>query len=370
MKTPSHAINLTSEVPKTVLIRREGAAEWQVRGRKAPPGHDNAQAIVWLRIENPGKPRKVALVVRWAEDAWRKYRTYGYLKRGGRYRVLTGESLPGKTRFEFTAPHGTSRFGPTPWYDNDDAQRFLRWACRQSDLCEVRSIGESGEGRPIPCLKIERPRGRQRKTHVFIGAREHATESSGSFAVEAIAKHLLSGQAPRDYLRDHVFHIVPVINPDGVAKGMKLTRWGPVKEVDVYQGGRTSDDPTCRALRDAVCALRPACVISFHSYLQPTPACMFFNKRDGMAMLDVLLDVDNWIGALGPVYWKGPEDVKSVWHVNRMPSDYTLWGHCHRAFGSVVSMPELPWHGRTIAEMDRLALASFLSAMHALALRR
>ena len=363
-------ITLTNTVPGTIVVRRGVGSLWRISQRKAPPGHDSNQVVTWIRIDNPGKAAEIAVEVKWASPAWMPYRRFGYVRTRGKYRVVTGEERYDRTRYEFTAPHGASHFGPTPWYANEDALRFVRGMCRRHESCKTDVLGQSGEGRDITRLKIEAPGGKRRKSNVLVLGREHATESAGSFAVETVTKYLLSDEAPKAFLRDYVFHMIPVINPDGVANGRKLTCPGPVKERDIYQAALHSDDPTCRVLRETVFALEPACIVSYHSYLQPTPACMFFDKDDGMAMLDMLLNEDNWIRAMGPVFWPIPKVVKSVWHVNRMPADWTLWGHCYSKFGSVINMPELPWHGRTMAEMERIALVSFLASMRALEARR
>ena len=366
-QTRRQTIEIRSLIPSAVTVRRTAPAAWTVAQRRCP-GHDNAQAATWLRIENTGPARRVSVRVRFSDANWMQFRGFGYLRTGDAFDVLRGEVSGDSTRYTFSVPRGASRFGPFPWYDNADADRFLEGFARNRN-CEVRVLGRSGEGREIKALTIQRGRGHAKRQPVLVLAREHGNESAGSFAVEAAARYLLGRRAPAEMLRRYAFHLIPVINPDGVAAGRKLTRLGPVKETDIYQGAFTSDDPTCRVLRETVLAMRPACIVSYHSYLQPSPACMFFDKADGMAMLDYLLDVDNWIRAMGPVFWKGPKDVKSVWHVNRMPRDYTLWGECVRLYRPVINMPELPWHGRTIEEMNAIGLASFLAAMHALGRR-
>lgn len=61
--------------------------------------------------------------------------------------------------------------------------------------------------------------------------------------------------------------------------------------------------------------------------------------------------------------------MKSVWHVNRMPAADNVWSRSVFEHGAVLNMPELSWHGRTLAEMEEIGLDSFIAAMKALEAR-
>lgn len=50
--------------------------------------------------------------------------------------------------------------------------------------------------------------------------RVHPEETGSSFIMEAIIKYLMSdGEKPRILRKNHIFHIVPMVNPDGVILG-------------------------------------------------------------------------------------------------------------------------------------------------------
>lgn len=341
--------------------------KWLVEQIPLGPQHDTNQCVTWLRIDNRGSARQIQIHLRFINGDWPQHRFAGYLKTRGIFRVLRGIPNGRSTVYTLRIPRGISYFGPTPWYSLRDAGRFLAQTAKNA-ACTRQSLGVSGQGRDIEALIIDRTRGRS-KGNVIVIAREHANESSGSFAVEAVARYLLGGDAPKDWLKHYVFHLVPVINPDGVSAGTKITRPGSVNEVDLWRQKMDSNEPTFAVLRAAVMKLRPVCALTYHAYSRPEPACMFYNKRDGVAMLEYLLSKDNWIGLLGPVTWQGPDHVKSVWHVNRMPGGDDLWSHCVFEFGSVFNMPELPWHGRTVDEMESIGRDSFIAAMKALEAR-
>ena len=47
------------------------------------------------------------------------------------------------------------------------------------------------------------------------------------------------------------------------------------------------------AMRDETLRLRPVCYVNYHSYLFPAPHVVFFEKQDGMRILDSLMIVDS-----------------------------------------------------------------------------
>jgi len=107
--------------------------------------------------------------------------------------------------------------GPHWGYGFDDLSKDLdRW--RQSRYVEIRSIGESVQGRPIWELTITSdlstavPRRR-----IYIHARTHPGEVQSFRVTEQIINYLLSDLDYARLLRERaIFHIVPMYNPDGV----------------------------------------------------------------------------------------------------------------------------------------------------------
>ena len=242
-------VQITDTIPGANTIERVAKNEWLVVQRHYGDGLDNAQNPSWLSGQNAGAPVKVRIRIRWAEFRWMGLRKNIYLQRGKSYTLVQGQSTPTESVYEFTLPSGASRFGPAPWYTNEDAARFIKRLTRRSPACAARSIGKTAEGRDIPCLTIDFG-GRPAKKNVVITGRIHAFETAGSWAVEGAADYLLSPGVPKAWLDRYAFHLFPTINPDGVANGLKQTRLGPVQLYDMEQGGVASDDPTIRAFRD------------------------------------------------------------------------------------------------------------------------
>ena len=347
------AVKLVSTVADTVTIRRIRGNEWHVTQRNFGDEHDNNQNVTWLRLENTGRAARVCVHLTWAEFRWMWQRRIAYVKHGRKYELITGETTPTETIHNFVVPHGESYFGAFPWYGNEDGDRFLKRMCRRSPMCRIRTIGKTREGRDINCLTISGSAGRRKKENVVVVARIHANEASGSFAVEGTAKWLLGKRASADVFDRYVFHLIPIVNPDGVAHGIKLTRMGPVQKYDMVRGGMTSNDPTIKAVREELLSLRPACLISHHCYLLKTPFIGVFEKRVCLSMLGELLE-------------DGSPTKSAVWLVRlTAPEPAFLRYQCFKRFNTTAAYTELPWQGRLPRDIEKLGVDVFRAVIKA-----
>jgi len=350
-KNKQHGMNVRDTIPGSVTIRRRGRNEWYVKQRYYGDEHDNNQNPTWVRIENPGRATKIVVHLTWAQFRHMQHRTIGYQQIGGKYRIVRGRTEPTKTVFEVEIPRGQSFFGAFPWYSNEDVDRFMRRMGRRPNG-RVRSIGKTGKGRDIQCLTIDTDSGKRAKRNVVVMGRMHATEPSGSFAVEGTARFLLGKKAPAKWLKECAFHLIPVVNPDGTADGLKLTRMGPVEEYDMVRGGTGSNDPTIKALRDELNALRPACLISHHSYLPSSPFLGVFEKSVGLNMLDELIKD-----------WREGDDTWLIRVTSAEPK--FLRYHCYKEFGTTAVFTEMPWQGRLPKDIEKLGADIFRAMMMA-----
>jgi murein tripeptide amidase MpaA len=117
-------------------------------------------------------------------------------------------------------------------YTFDDAMAQVeRWS--SNPIVTRRTLGKSVEGRPIEHLLINDPNGAKARRGVWVLARVHAAETTGSFGIEAFVDFLLSDDPAAVALRrGAVFNIVPFVNPDGAehnnyrnnAAGVNLNR--------------------------------------------------------------------------------------------------------------------------------------------------
>lgn len=361
MRASNRKVSLTDAIPGSVAISSLKPLVWSVRQRILRGlAQDNAQNPAWLRIDNPGARVGVDVRLSWADPKWPHYRRYGYQKIGGRYTVLRGEAAAAHTRYLFEIPHGVSWFGAFPWYSNEDAGRFLAVASGHP-LCQVRCLGQTAQGRDLRCLTIAPARRGRRKPNIAVLARTHANESSGSFAVEGIADYLLHASAAREILRKYTVHLFPNVNPDGIAAGIKLTRIAPdqYQEFNMAVSGMSSPDLTMLALREEIRALRPACLLDYHSYLSNIPMLGFLDKRVGARLYEAVFDAGDPEGCrYYVVLWR------------EMYPGTSIVDYCQKRFNSTIVLPELPWNfGRLPAEIRTAGLKIFLGAVHAHAKR-
>ncbi|MEM6899152.1 MAG: M14-type cytosolic carboxypeptidase [Pseudomonadota bacterium] len=89
----------------------------------------------------------------------------------------------------------------------------------QSDLAELRILGETLDGRTVDCLSIV-GEAQERRT-IWVIARQHPGESMAEWAAEGLIHRLLDETDPvgRALRAKADFHIVPNMNPDGSYRG-------------------------------------------------------------------------------------------------------------------------------------------------------
>jgi len=345
------AITIISTIPDALTIKQKSKDKWHVKQHHSG-FHEHHQAFTWLKIDNPIKKRDLMIEIEWAEFDIMADRKFAYHKSGEIYNVIKGQIAPTTAKYTFTAPKGVSYFGSTPWYSIEDADRFFEKTCKNSKLCEKKSIGKTKEGRDIVCWVIRDKAYTNKKENLLIIAREHATETSGSFVIEKIVDYLLSKACPKELLEKYIFNIITIVNPDGVAHGRKNPQVGQAELSDISNWGRIAKDPTCKVVKDYITSLQPTCYISYHNYLSAVPEIIVYNKQDGLNILDYLVDDD-----MNKVY---------MWYLKRqVKENHTMLYYCYKKFGTVIGLFELPWAGRSIEEMTQMGLDTFLSVMEA-----
>ena len=101
---------------------------------------------------------------------------------------------------------------PTEFYSYNQMQKDISaLAAKYPKLLQVGSIGKSELGRDLVLLKVGDP---QASKHVIIHASMHAREHITTWTVMAMVEYWLSQNMAG--CEDTLFHIVPMLNPDGV----------------------------------------------------------------------------------------------------------------------------------------------------------
>ncbi len=84
----------------------------------------------------------------------------------------------------------------------------------------LRTIGYTPEGRPLHLMSITNPEvALDQKKVVWLMARQHAWEAGTSYVMDAALRYLLDSAQGQALLDSMVFQIIPMGDPDGVARG-------------------------------------------------------------------------------------------------------------------------------------------------------
>jgi|GEM_PF-1084687 len=107
-------------------------------------------------------------------------------------------------------------------YSLSRLEKFLK-TLDKNPYARVEKIGNSTQGNPINMVTITDFKvDDKNKKRIWIHARTHPSETGSSFVVEGLIKHLVSdcnAACKEADLTKLIFHIVPMVNPDGVAMG-------------------------------------------------------------------------------------------------------------------------------------------------------
>jgi len=125
------------------------------------------------------------------------------------------------------------------------------------------NLGTTRQGRPIPLLIVHDPAVPMEQTvRVFIIARQHGTEASGTVACLALARHFaqLQGETEKALLRQLTFVMVPVANPDGMCAGRRANGGG----LDLNRHWAEGGEPEISAIKAAVRKHQPHALIDMH----------------------------------------------------------------------------------------------------------
>ena len=124
------------------------------------------------------------------------------------------------------------------------------------------TLGRSLDGRAIEAIRIGRP---DAPRLVILLGRQHPPEVTGAIAMQAFVEALV-GTASRDGLGDVQFLIVPMLNPDGTARGHWRANRGAV---DLNRDWGDFSQPETRSVKSWLDALpagvRPVLMVDFHS---------------------------------------------------------------------------------------------------------
>ncbi len=110
---------------------------------------------------------------------------------------------------------------------------------------KIDDIGKSSEGRPIKMLTVGNPNA---KKMILVISRQHPPEVTGYFAMQAFVERIAYKSKPsKEFRKDWVMYVVPLMNPDGVDNGHWRHNMGGI---DLNRDWSAFNQPETRAIRD------------------------------------------------------------------------------------------------------------------------
>ncbi|MEN7342383.1 MAG: M14-type cytosolic carboxypeptidase [Pseudomonadota bacterium] len=172
----------------------------------------------------------------------------------------------GKAEFAFTAPFAARAFEvaySTP-YDLDTLNAWL--ATLPDDLAAIDAIGTLRSGRTIPLITFGAGAATA-KQHVWIIGREHPGETPSSFFLQGLVDETLANLNAFPSTR---FHVVPILNVDGVAEGLYYRNPQSVDLAKDWQAQQSEElRLLSRAMRPTLESSKVALVINAHAANAP-----------------------------------------------------------------------------------------------------
>lgn len=194
-------------------------------------------------------------------------------------------------RASFVLPAGSARVSAQEVLDTQWHGRAMgRW---ESEGGERIVLGRSHDGRPIEALTLGSA---EAERLVVLLGRQHPPEVSGAVAMEAFVDRIVERLAEDTGLAERYrFLVVPLLNPDGVARGhWRANRGGR----DLNRDWGIFSQPETAAVKtwlDAnAIAQRPVVMIDFHS----TRSNLFYVQGEEETDAREQAFLDSWLGQL------------------------------------------------------------------------
>lgn len=222
-------------------IKEEGKDRFRIlpSWRSAPGISEEAvgrSTRLGFKVVNDGAHTEdVALLVDWQYDdapptdrpsfpscaEFMSFRDFVVLRAPGEagWRTVMGDVEGSVAEYRISVPPGETEIHWHPPYTYTQGEAFVS-TLRGHSFVQVEKAGQSEEGRNVWHLRISDD-SKRAKTPAMIRARVHAYESAGSYAMEGMVKWLLSHDPwALAAIRQYVFHVIPMSNPDGVFNGL------------------------------------------------------------------------------------------------------------------------------------------------------
>ncbi len=347
-------------------IRRDGSGVFTVTPTwEKPPTHILGLAFA-VKVRNASKrPASVTVNVDWATTMHIQYKSSYYVNReyDEEWQEVAASMSGTVATVSFEAAPGESRLSLQPMYSYADSLAFADALSEREDV-EVTLAGSSRQGREI--WRVQIPADPEPMAEpVFFLARNNACETSGNFMIEGMVRFLLSGSAEaKDLLKNFVFHFLPMSNPDGAFDGLE-------RETAVKGGAwlgrlKTAKDPAHDVIRRSLEIACPAVFVNLHNWMIGDVDGLLCNEeRYARRLAELLPPVGKFPHRRHLEWYSDAVDAVqenvgvTIWPVSKLEelhreSGGTWKDFCRERFGSRAMAIEIPWRGRTAADMRRL----------------
>jgi len=230
---------------------------------------------------------------------------------------------------------------------------------RANPRITLSNLGRTRQGRPLPLLTVHDPAVPLDQTvRVFIIARQHGTEASGTVACLALARHFATAQGDMEktLLQQMSLIMVPVANPDGMSAGQRANAAG----LDLNRHWAESGAPEIAAIKAAVRKAQPQALIDMHELPAASGKPAFRDNfvqtigRDSSLGADLTTDCSltssrlaSWMSQCGVplnVYYDGAGEARNL---------------CHRYFGLAAGIPSYLFEAKCGANRPLAARVRF-----------
>ncbi len=327
-----------------------------------PPGGSR----FWTRVSNSGRDAvTVRLRVNWECAERIRHHDFGYIRHeaDADWTLVPARRRRAVAEYRLRLAPGVTDVALSPEYNCADALAFVRRTAAAGAV--AREIGRSRGGRKLWSLNFPSPD--PRAATFLVLARNHAYESSGSYAAEGIASFLLSDDPLAAYLRGKFsVCLLPLTNPDGVHDGMsRLTR---ERGADLNRL-HTLPDAAHRALRAAIDDLRPAVLMNVHNWTDKFVDGLLANEQQVAERIQAHMPADAAHGKRWRVETR--DDYLRAIGQSEVPETAKSWkDYGLERFGATCVTFEFPWFGLRAADMREKGRQAFVAlALAAVELR-
>lgn len=309
--------------------------------------------IDWQYHDAPPKDRPSFSSV----DEFMSYRDFVVVRcpSSKKWRTVMADVTDSVGHVRIEAPPGETEIHWHPPYNYAQSEEFVD-SLRSHPLVKVEKIGESPEKRNLWMLQITDASPRSKK-NFLIRARVHPYESASSYCMEGMVRWLLSDEAyAAAAMREYVFYVIPMANPDGVHNGLGALTAPRGADVCFIP---YKPDAVNLPLKQAIDRVRPDVAIDLHNWQ---------NKHT-----DGLLGLHPIIRERFVRYMPDQLEFGKQWTIrdpsplpSKVPEKELLRTYCERNFDAVAVAFEFPWFGRTSDDMlatGRKALWSLLRSL-------